>query len=86
VLVELLAQHSDLGEDPEAAYQAVIALENCLDYDREEGRSQQAGVLFRNETVIRFLRQASEGMDPRLAEHAPRLLKRLAGPAHGAKR
>jgi hypothetical protein len=83
VVVDILAQHADLSEDPEAAYQALIALENCLDYDREQGRSPQAQMLFRNDTVIRFLRQAAASAEPRLAEQAPRLLRRLTRAPRG---
>ncbi len=82
VLVEILELHPDLADDHEAAYQTLIALENCLDYDRESGRSPQAEALFHNDAVIQFLRQIATAGEPRLAEHVPRLLKRLTKPPH----
>ncbi len=82
VLLAILGQHPDLADDHEAAYQAVIALENCLDYDRESGQSAQAEMLFHDDTVIQFLRQVATVREPRVAEHAPRLLKRLTKPPH----
>jgi hypothetical protein len=77
VLADLLARQPNLAEDPEAAYQGLIALENCLDYDRQEGRSREAAALFGNEAVVQFLRRAATSSDSQLAEHAPRLLRRL---------
>jgi hypothetical protein len=83
VLADLVTRHAELAEDAEAAYQAIIALENCLDYDREQGRSQDVAALSENTTVLDFVRQAADSPDPRLAEHAPRILRRLTRPSHG---
>jgi hypothetical protein len=76
VLLRFLSEHSDLVDDANASYQAVIALENCLDHDKGESAPL---VEDRSETgvVIGFLQKGSSSYDDRLAEHSSRLLKRL---------
>jgi hypothetical protein len=76
VLLRFLSEHSDLVDDANASYQAVIALENCLDHDKDESAPLAED---RSETsvVFGFLQKGSSSSDERLAEHSSRLLKRL---------
>ena len=83
VLIKLLRAHPNLADDPLVTYQAVVALENCLDYDREEESFRRIEQLLKNSNVVEFLRHASSADDPKLAEHAPRLLRRLTKSSHG---
>jgi hypothetical protein len=76
VLLRFLGEHSDLGEDANASYQAVIALDNCLDHDKSEW-APLAEAKSETSVVLGFLQNGSASSDDRLAEHSTRLLKRL---------
>lgn len=79
ILLRLFDEHPEMLDDHHSAYQAMIALENCLDHDRDEGKdaARQVEKTFRNPSVARFLRHASSSSEEKLAEVASRLLRRL---------
>jgi hypothetical protein len=83
VLVHFLDEHPDFLNDPQVAYQAVIALENCLDSERTGTAARHVEEKLRGLPVVRFLRQASSSPDEKLSEHATRLLRRLTRTPHG---
>jgi hypothetical protein len=76
VLLHFLRDHPELLDDPDASYQAVIALENCLDHDEDEipllaeGSSEL-------EVAVAFLKKGARSSDEKLAGEASRLFKRL---------
>lgn len=76
VLLRFFCEHPRSLDDPNTSYQAVIALENCLDHDEDES-SPLAGDKVKTRVVFDFLRKGSSSSNERLAEHSSRLLKRF---------
>jgi hypothetical protein len=77
LLLELLRKHADLLT-PEVAYQAVIALDNYLDWESSKGKSSSAvESAIKGAYVAEFLQRSTSADDHKLAEHAQRVLKRL---------
>jgi hypothetical protein len=76
VLRRFLSEHPQIIDDPNTSYQAVIALENCLDHDEDES-GPHAEDEFETDIFFDFLRKASSSSNERIAEHCSRLLERL---------
>src|SRR5579883_389118 len=86
ILLHFVDEHPDLLNDPQVAYQTVIALENCLDYERTAEATRRVEERLRGLPVVEFLRQASSSPDQKLSEHATRLLRRLTRTPRGRER
>jgi hypothetical protein len=77
LFLEVLRKHADLLT-VEAAYQAVIALDNYLDWSGSEGKNSAAvESAIKDAAVVEFLQRSRSADDHKLAEHAQRVLKRL---------
>jgi hypothetical protein len=77
LFLEVLRKHADLLT-AEAAYQAVIVLDNYLDWCGSEGKSSSTvESALKGAHVVEFLQRSTSADDHKLAEHARRVLRRL---------
>jgi hypothetical protein len=74
VLLDLLRNRPELA--PDAAYQALIALDNFLNGGSKGNKRFDPCDALRESHAMRFLRWAASVNDPKLTEHAERLLKK----------
>ena len=77
-LSTVLQRHSDWLRNSETAYQAIIALENCLDYDRERAIGSVVEQTLLGDAVTMFLQREADSPETRNRDHASRILRRMA--------
>jgi hypothetical protein len=75
-LDQSLGRHPEWIESPEVVYQALIALDNCL--DEEQGKmSAEVKRMLNSESIIKLVKHAIVSKDDRLSDHGNRLADKI---------